>query len=68
MDIPGTLRDAIKLLGSLKGNTALMIHTGDVSHLSKQSQFGTAYQIILGLMASSTMHLLYGNSAAGLSP
>jgi 3',5'-cyclic AMP phosphodiesterase CpdA len=45
-DTPGTLREAVKLVGTLKGNAAMMIHTGDVSHLSKDSQFDTAYQII----------------------
>jgi Icc protein len=45
-DTPGTLREAVKLVGTLKGNASLMIHTGDVSHLSKDAQFDTAHQII----------------------
>ena len=47
-DTPGTLTEAVKLVGTLKGNAALMIHTGDVSHLSKDGQFDTAHQIIGG--------------------
>jgi 3',5'-cyclic-AMP phosphodiesterase len=45
-DTPGTLTEAISLLGKIKGDAGLMIHTGDVSHLSKPGQFDTAAQII----------------------
>ena len=48
MDTPGTLREAIDRVNQLKGNSPLMIHTGDVSHLSKDGQFDTAEQIIRG--------------------
>ena len=48
MDTPGTLREAIERVNQLKGNSSLMIHTGDVSHLSKDGQFDTAEQIIRG--------------------
>ncbi len=47
-DTPGTLHQAIDLLSQNKGNAALLIHTGDVSHLSKPAQFDTADQIIKG--------------------
>lgn len=47
-DTPGTLREAIERVGQLKGNSSLMIHTGDVSHLSRDAQFDTAEQIIRG--------------------
>lgn len=47
-DAPGTLREAIERVGQLKGNSSLMIHTGDVSHLSRDVQFDTAEQIIRG--------------------
>ena len=47
-DTPGTLKEAIELVASQKGNAALMIHTGDVSHLSKPAQFDTADQINRG--------------------
>src|SRR5437868_3900322 len=46
MDTPGTLRDAIAEVARLKGGASLMIHTGDVSHLSRPQQFDTAEQII----------------------
>ena len=48
MDTPGTLRDAIALVRQQRGDAALMIHTGDVSHLSADAQFDTAWQLIGG--------------------
>ena len=47
-DVPGTLREAIELVVQQKGNAGLMIHTGDVSQLSRAAQFDTAEQIIKG--------------------
>jgi 3',5'-cyclic-AMP phosphodiesterase len=47
-DTPGTLQAAIALVNAQKSNAGLMIHTGDVSHLSKPAQFDTADQIIRG--------------------
>jgi 3',5'-cyclic AMP phosphodiesterase CpdA len=48
MDTPGTLRDAIGIVGRQKGNAALLLHTGDLSHLSRAAQFDTAEQIVKG--------------------
>jgi len=48
MDTPGTLREAIAAVSRRKGTASLMIHTGDVSHLSRPEQFDTAEQIIRG--------------------
>ena len=36
------------LVAQQKGDAALLIHTGDVSHLSRPAQFDTAAQIIEG--------------------
>jgi 3',5'-cyclic AMP phosphodiesterase CpdA len=47
-DTPGTLTDAIGLVNKQKGSAAFMIHTGDVSHLSRPDQFDTAEQINRG--------------------
>jgi len=44
-DTPGTLTEAITLVGQQKGSAAFMLHTGDVSHLSKPAEFDTADQI-----------------------
>jgi 3',5'-cyclic AMP phosphodiesterase CpdA len=46
MDTPGTLKEAIDQVNQLKGSSSLLIHTGDVSHLSRTAQFDTAEQII----------------------
>ena len=48
MDTPGTLQAAVDMVRARKGDAALMIHTGDVSQLSKPAQFDTAQQIISG--------------------
>jgi Icc protein len=45
-DTPGTLREAVGLVAQQKADAALLIHTGDVSHLSRDEQFDTAQQII----------------------
>jgi 3',5'-cyclic-AMP phosphodiesterase len=46
MDVPGTLKAAVAQLTALPDRPALLLHTGDVSHLSKPAQFDTAAQII----------------------
>lgn len=47
MDTPGSLRAAI-MAARAHGDAAFMLHTGDISHLSKPAQFDTAAQIISG--------------------
>jgi len=42
----GTLSEAIAKVNALPARPSFMIHTGDISHLSKPSQFDTADQII----------------------
>jgi len=42
----GTLEEAIERVRALPGKPAFMIHTGDISHLSKPAQFDDADQII----------------------
>ncbi len=46
LDTPGTLKEAVAMVAQNKGAATLLIHTGDVSHLSKAAQFDTADQII----------------------
>ena len=43
---PGTLQEAIDRVKALPGNPAFMIHTGDISHLSKPNEFDDADKII----------------------
>src|SRR5580698_5597053 len=47
-DTPGTLAAAIDQLKAMPQKPALMLHTGDVSHLSKPAEFDTAEKIIAG--------------------
>ena len=44
----GTLREAIGLVQAMPKKPAFMIHTGDISHLSKAAQFDDADQVIGG--------------------
>jgi 3',5'-cyclic AMP phosphodiesterase CpdA len=45
-DSPGTLREAIAKIKALPSKPAFMLHTGDVTHLSKDEEFDSADQII----------------------
>jgi Icc protein len=47
-DPNATLQAALDKIAALPNKPAMMIHTGDVSHLSKPEQFDTADQIIKG--------------------
>ncbi|MDE8344611.1 MAG: metallophosphoesterase [Acidocella sp.] len=47
-DVAGTLDSAIKVAKGLPTPPAFMLHTGDISHLSKPDQFATADQINAG--------------------
>ena len=47
-DTPGTLAEAIALVQQQKAGAAFMLHTGDVSHLSRTAEFDTAEQINRG--------------------
>jgi 3',5'-cyclic AMP phosphodiesterase CpdA len=42
----GTLEEAIAKIGALASKPSFMIHTGDISHLSKQQEFDDADRII----------------------
>jgi 3',5'-cyclic AMP phosphodiesterase CpdA len=53
-----TLQEAIARLNTQKQNAAFLIHTGDVSQLSKPAQFDTADQIIR--QANLTTHYVPG--------
>jgi len=41
-----TLQEALKDVAALPGSPAFMIHTGDITHLSKPAQFDTARQLL----------------------
>jgi 3',5'-cyclic-AMP phosphodiesterase len=50
-DVRATLQDAVKAINALPVQPAFVIHTGDVTHLSKQAEFDDARQIMSSLRA-----------------
>jgi len=44
-DVSGTLSRAIDLVNALPGQPALVIHTGDITHLSRAGEFDLAQQL-----------------------
>lgn len=57
-DALATLQDAIAKVGQLATPPAFMIHTGDITHLSKEKQFDDAEQVIAG--AKRDVHYVPG--------
>ena len=45
-DTTGTFAEALKDLATLPGDPRFLIHTGDITHLSKPAQFDTANQLL----------------------
>jgi Icc protein len=45
-DVIGTLREAVNQINSLPTEPAFLIHTGDISHLSKPEEFDAVDQIL----------------------
>jgi len=48
-DVAGTLKQTIDLVNAMPVKPALTIHTGDITHLSKASEFDLAAQLLSGL-------------------
>ena len=44
-DVSGTLRQTIELVNAMQEQPALIIHTGDITHLSKAEEFDLAQQM-----------------------
>ena len=51
-DVPGTVRRTIELANALPQKPGLVIHTGDITHLSKADEFDFAQQLLSDLHAS----------------
>jgi Icc protein len=47
-DTAATLQEAVDRVAAIRQNASLLIHTGDVSQLSRPAQFDTAAQIVQG--------------------
>jgi 3',5'-cyclic AMP phosphodiesterase CpdA len=58
-DVNGTLAQAIDLVNGMAQQPALIIHTGDITHLSKPAEFDLAQQLFSRLRATE-MHTVPG--------
>jgi hypothetical protein len=58
-DVTGTLNQTIDLVNALEHQPALLIHTGDITHLSKPSEFDLAQQLFSRLRTPE-MHTVPG--------
>jgi 3',5'-cyclic AMP phosphodiesterase CpdA len=58
-DVIGTLNRTIDLVNAMPKQPALALHTGDVTHLSKLSEFDTASQLLSRLEVSE-LHVVPG--------
>ena len=57
-NVTATLQDALNGVAAMPQKPAFMIHTGDITHLSKPAQFDTAAQLIGG--TKLTLHTVPG--------
>ena len=58
-DVPGTVRRTIDLVNALPARPAFVVHTGDITHLSKPEEFDIAMQLFSSLK-SGELHAVPG--------
>src|SRR5437762_12575579 len=58
-DVDGTLTQTIDLVNGMPEQPALIIHTGDITHLSKPAEFDLAQQI-LSRLRTTELHTVPG--------
>ncbi len=58
-DVAGTLTQTIDIVNGMRDQPALIIHTGDITHLSKPAEFDLAQQLFTRLRATE-MHTVPG--------
>ena len=58
-DVNGTLSSTIDLVNAMPAQPALIVHTGDITHLSKPEEFDLAQQL-LGRLRASELHTVPG--------
>jgi len=58
-DTVGTTRAAIDLINASASDAALVLHTGDITHLSRAGEFDTAAELLKGLKPTE-LHLVPG--------
>jgi 3',5'-cyclic-AMP phosphodiesterase len=56
-DVVGTFQAAIDRINALPTRPALMLHTGDISHLSKPSEFDTVEQMLKGASCQDVFYV-----------
>jgi Icc protein len=56
-DVTGTLKAAVDKINALKVSPEFMLHTGDISHLSKPEEFDTVEQILKGASAKDVFYV-----------
>jgi Icc protein len=56
-DVTGTLKLALDKINSLPKEPDLLLHTGDISHSSKESEFDTVQQLIKGTKVGETFYV-----------
>jgi 3',5'-cyclic AMP phosphodiesterase CpdA len=58
-DVNSTLTETIDYVNAMSTQPALIIHTGDITHLSKPAEFDTAQQL-LGKLRTTELHTVPG--------
>ncbi len=58
-DVTSTVRQTIELVNAMPNKPALVLHTGDITHLSKAEEFDLAQQLLSGLSARE-LHVVPG--------
>ena len=58
-DVAGTLTQTVDIVNGMSDAPALIIHTGDITHLSKPAEFDLAAQL-LGRLRTSEIHTVPG--------
>ncbi len=56
-DVTATLQEAINRINGLPQQPAFLIHTGDLSHLSKADEFDTVAQVLKSAKASQVFYV-----------
>src|SRR6202051_615007 len=51
-DVAGTVKQTIDLVNAMPYKPAFIVHTGDITHLSKPEEFDRAEQLLSGLKVS----------------
>ncbi|MGH9775039.1 MAG: metallophosphoesterase family protein [Candidatus Acidiferrales bacterium] len=56
-DVAGTLQAAIDKINALPVRPSFILHTGDITHLSKPAQFDTTEQVLKGLKTDQVFYV-----------